>query len=198
MVDDLYSQNRETKDKNNGAYPRAPHWFEFNRINDLPNDWTFRVIKWNDNPEDDDIVDRGEAEVVRGNHRFVITTFLHPKERTHDRYWSVAYETINQDGELEPLSFHIGTNQAIARNNLGHARDILDGDETEPHILVRDYKNKSLRETFEFPTKHMAGSAADLQTKLKMDTEDGNYFISLYSKNEWDEELKREKELNEI
>lgn len=176
-----------------GMDPRAPHWFDFNRINELPNAWTFEVLEWNDDPDQDGVDDRGEAEVVKGDHRFVITTWLQPRERTHDRYWSVAYETINQDGDPEPLSFHISKTQSIARNNLGHARDVLDGDhaDPEPHVLVRDHTDGP-RETFEYPSEHMAEKAADLQIDLKLDHEDRDYQINVRSKDEWEERLELE------
>jgi hypothetical protein len=177
--------------------PRAPHWFDFAKVNELPNDWTFEVLEWDDDPETEQVDDRGEAEVVRDDHRFVITTWLQPRERTHDRYWSVCYETINQDGDPEPLSFFIGRTQSIARNNLGHARDVLDKDEPDPHVLVRDHSDGP-RETFEFPAPHMAEKAADLQTRLKLDSDDRDYLVTVHSKDEWQDKLELEAELEEI
>lgn len=177
-----------------GEHPRAPHWFEFNRINDLPNEWTFEVIDWDEDPDAYGVVDRGEAEVVRGSHRFVITTWLEPRERTHERYWSIAYETTNQDGEAEPFAFHIGKSQSIARNNLGHARDVLDGDGADPHVVVREYDDGS-RETFEYPTNHMAEKAADLQAELKLADDTRNYRVTVHSKEEWADQLELEQSL---
>lgn len=179
-----------------GANPRAPHWFDFNRINETPSEWSFEVCEWDDNPDTDGIDDRGEAEVVRGDHHFLVTTWLQPRARTHDRYWSVAYEAINQDGEQEPLSFHISKTQSIARNNLGHARDVLDSGDTSPHVLVRDH-NDGPRETFEFPTEHMAEKAADLQIDLKLDDPDLDYLITVYTIDEWEERLENERFLEE-
>ncbi|MCU4743449.1 hypothetical protein [Natronoglomus mannanivorans] len=184
-----------TKRAREGADPRAPHWFDFNRINDLPNGWAFDILEWDDDPDADGVVDRGEAEVVRDDHRFIITTWLQPRARTHDRYWSIAYETVNQDGEPEPLSFHISTTQAIARNNLGHARDVLDSGDTEPHVLVRDH-NDGPRETFEYPAESMAEKAADLQTRLKMDNDDRDYIATVHSKGEWSKQLELERSLD--
>lgn len=178
-----------------GDDPRAPHWFDFNRINDRPNDWTFEVLDWDDDPDAEGVVDRGEAEVVRDDHRFVVTTWLQPRERTHDRYWSVTYETVTGDGDDELLSFHIGKTQAIARNNLGHARDVLDDErETTPHVLVRD-RDDGPRETFEFPTEYMAESAADLQTDLKLGNDDRQYLVTVYPRDEWKRRVKRERSL---
>ncbi len=174
--------------------PRAPHWFEFNRLNDLPNDWTFEVTEWDDDPDVEGVVDRGEAEVVRDDHRFVVNTWLEPRPRTHDRYWSVCYETINQDGELEPLSFHISKSQSIARNNLGHARDVLDNGDARPHILVRDH-NDGPREAFEYPTEHMAEKAADLQIELKLGNDDRDYIVSVHTVDEWEQRLQTEQSL---
>ncbi|WP_207891212.1 hypothetical protein [Natrarchaeobius oligotrophus] len=176
-----------------GVNPHAPHWFDFNRLNETPSDWTFEVLEWDDDPDADGVVDRGEAEVVRGDHRFTVTTWLQPRARTHDRYWSVAYETINQDGEPELLSFHISRDQAIARNNLGHARDSIDEDAT-PHVLVRDH-NDGPRETFEFPTASMAEKAADLQTRLKLENDDRDYLVTVHSKEEWEDRLELEREV---
>ncbi|MFC6766035.1 hypothetical protein [Natrinema soli] len=178
-----------------GRDPRAPHWFDFNQINELPNDWGFKVLEWDDDPDTDGVDNRGEAEVVRGDHRFVITTWLQPRECTHDRYWSVTYEMVNQDGESEPLSFHISTLQSIARNNLGHALDVLDSAGTEPHVLVRDY-NDGPRETFEYPTEHMAEKAADLQVELKIGNNDRDYLVTVHSKDEWQQTLERERSLH--
>ena len=180
-----------TRDKSD---PRAPHWFDFNKLNERPNDWTFTVIDWDDDPDTDGVADHGEGEVVRGEHRFVIETWLQPKARTADRYWSVCYETVNQDGDPEPLSFHIGKSQAIARNNLGHARDRLDATDMHPHVLVREHTNGP-RETFEFPTEHMAESAADLQIRLKMDNPDRNYRATVYAIEDWEEQLDLERSL---
>jgi len=137
----IEAQERRCKvdggDETRGVDPRSPHWFDFNRVNETPSEWSFEVPReWDGDPDADGIDDRGEAEVVRGDHRFVVTTWLQPRERTHDRYWGVAYETVNQDGEAEPLSFHISTSQSIARNNLGHARDVLDSGETESHTSL--------------------------------------------------------------
>ncbi|MFP8891853.1 hypothetical protein ACLI4U_19085 (plasmid) [Natrialbaceae archaeon A-CW2] len=181
-----------------GNDPRAPHWFDFNRINDLPNDWAFEVLEWDDDPEAEGVVDRGEAEVVRDDHRFVVTTWLQPRERTHDRYWSIAYETINQDGDAEPFSFHISKTQAIARNNLGHARDVLDEGDTTPHVLVRKDLDSGERETFEYPTEHMAEKAADLQIELRIGNDDRNNVVSVHSKAEWEQTLERERSLEEV
>lgn len=179
--------------------PQAPHWFDFNKLNDLPNDWSFEVLEWDDDPdgEDVDVVDRGEAEVTRGDHRFVITTWLVPRTNTHDRFWSIAYETVNQDGDDEPLSFHISRTQSIARNNLGHARDSLDEDDATLHILVRDPSGGD-RETFEFPTEFMAEKAADLQTRLKMDDDDRDYVVFVEEKSDWGSHLELERELNAV
>lgn len=185
------SNDTTTRD---GDHPRAPHWFDFNRINDLPNDWTFDVLKWEDDPDAEGVDDRGEAEVVRGPHRFIITTWLQPRERTHDRYWSIAYETTNQDGEDEPFAFHIGKSQSIARNNLGHARDVLDRDDTEPHIVVRDYQDGP-RETFEYPNEYMAEKAADLQAELKLADDSRDYLVTVHSKEEWADQLELERSL---
>ena len=178
-----------------GEDPRAPHWFDFNKINDLPNEWMFDVLEWDDDPDADDVDDRGEAEVIRGPHRFVITTWLQPRARTHDRYWSVAYETVNQDGKSEPLSFHISKSQSIARNNLGHARDVLDSGDTEPHVLVREHHDGP-RETFEYPTEHMTEKAADLQTELKIGNENRDYLVTVHSKDEWSDQLELERSLH--
>ena len=149
--------SRSTDRSRDGKDPRAPHWFDFNKINKFPNAWTVEGLEWNDDPDADGVDDRNEGEVVRDEHRFVVTTWLQPRERTHDRYWSISYETVNQDGDEDPLAFHISTSQSIARNNLDHARDVLDSGDTEPHVLVRDY-NDGPRETFEYPTEHMADS----------------------------------------
>ncbi|APX98599.1 hypothetical protein [Natronorubrum daqingense] len=189
------SENSETQTRD-GSHPRAPHWFDFNRLNETPNAWTFEVLEWDDDPDADGVDDRGEAEVVRDDHRFVITTWLQPRDRTHDRYWGVAYETINQDGDPEPLAFHISKTQAIARNNLGHARDVLDSGDTEPHVLVRDH-NDGPRETFEYPSEHMAEKAADLQIELKIGSDDRDYLATVHSKAEWEDQLELEQSLKE-
>jgi hypothetical protein len=183
--------------KSDGLNPRAPHWYDFNEVNNLPNDWTFEVLEWDDDPDAENVVDRGEAEVTRGSHRFVITTWLVPRSNTHDHFWSIAYETINQDGEDEPLSFFIGRTSSIARNNLGHARDSIDHEEAAPHVLVRKYPDDT-RETFEYPTEFMAEKAADLQHRLKMDIDDRDYMAFVESKEDWEERLELERDLAAI
>jgi len=175
-----------------GDHPRAAHWLPFNKINDLPNDWTFEVLNWDDDPDADDVVDRGEAEVVRGDHRFVVTTWLQPRERTHDRYYGIAYETINQDGEPEPLAYHISTSQSITRNNLSHGRDVVGRDDTTPHVVVRDHHDGP-RETFEFPCVYLAEKACDLQHEVKAGDPDRNYMATVHSKAEWQERLELER-----
>jgi len=176
-----------SSDERRGADPRAPHWYQFNRVNDLPNAWTFEVLEWDDDPDEEGIADRGEAEVVRDDHRFLVATWLVPRERTHDRYWSVSYETVNQDDEPEPLAFHICRSQDIARNNLGHARDVLDDVDPTPHVLVRNHDDGP-RETFEYPAEHLAEKAADIQIRLSLD-DDRNYSVTVHSKDEWQERL---------
>ena len=185
------SDNNTTEQTEDGRNPRASHWFDFNRINDTPSEWTFDVIKWDDNPDAEGVVDCGEAEVIRDGHRFIVTTWLQPRKNTYDRYWSVAYETIDECGEPEPLSFHIGTSQTIAANNIGHARDVLNSGKTEPHVVVRNHSDAP-RESFEFPTAHMAEKAADLQLELKLNDESRNYHINVYAKDEWEERLEDE------
>ncbi|QCC57139.1 hypothetical protein NP511_22130 (plasmid) [Natrinema thermotolerans] len=177
--------------------PRAPHWSDFSRINETPSEWTFKVLEWDGDPDADGVADRGEAEVVHGDHRFVVTTWLQSRDRTHDRYWGVAYETVNQDGEDEPLAFHISTSQSIARNNLGHARDVLDNGEPEPHVLIRDHVGGP-RETFEYPAEHMAEKAADLQIELKIGNDDREYIVTVHSKAEWERTLERERVLESM
>lgn len=193
----MSSERSPTGTSRKGADPRAPHWFDFNKLNELPNDWTFSVLEWNDDPDTDGVSDRGEGEAVRGEHRFVIETWLQPKERTAARYHSIAYETVNQDGESEPLSFFIGTTSAIARNNLGHARDTLDDSDTTPHVVVRD-RNDGPRETFEFPNEYMAQKAADLQTRLKLDNDDRDYLVTVHSVEEWEDQLELERSLEGV
>lgn len=173
-----------------GRDPRAPHWYDFSRVDELPNDWSFEVLEWDDDPDEDGVVDQGEAEVVRGEHRFVVTTWLQPRERTHDRYYSVCYETVNQDDEDELLSFHISKSSSIARNNLGYARDSLD-QSGAPHVLVRDHRDGP-RETFEFPNEFMAEKAADLQTELKLGNDDRDYLVNVFEKSEWADRLELE------
>lgn len=180
-----------------GADPRAPHWFDFNKLNQLPNEWAFRVLDWDDDPDTDGVVDRGEGEAVRGEHRFVINTWLQPRGRTHDRYWSICYETVNQDGDPEPLSFHIGRTQSMARNNLGYARDSLDDSDAHPHVLVREHDDAP-RETFEFATRFMAEGAADLQIRLKMDDPDRNYRATVHTTEDWEDQLELERSLQEV
>lgn len=175
--------------------PRAPHWQDFSKVDDLPNDWSFEVLEWDDDPDEDELVDRGEAEVVRGDHRFVVTTWLVPRTNTHDRYWSVAYEATDQDGEDKLLSFHVSTTSAIVRNNLGYARDSLDG-YGMTHILVRKHSEDD-RETFEFPNEFLAEKAADLQTRAKMENEDRDYLVFVESEEEWEEKLELERTLEE-
>lgn len=179
-----------------GLNPRAPHWYDFSQINEYPNDWRFEVLEWDDDPDAENVVDRGEAEVTRDSHRFGITTWLVPRANTHDRYWSIAYETTNQDGDDELLSFFIGRTSSIARNNLGHARDVIDAGDTTPHVVVRDHRDGP-RETFEYPTEHMAEKAADLQIRLKMENEDRDYTAAVYSKAEWEEQLELERSLRD-
>lgn len=180
-----------------GADPRAPHWFAFNRINERPNDWTFTVLDWDNDPGTEGVKDEGEAEVRAGpDHRFVITTWLQPRDRTHDRYYSVAYETENQDGVPEPLSIHIGRSESGATNSLGHARQSIDSHDAFAHILVRDH-NDGPRETFRFPTEWMAEQAADLQTRLKIDRDDRDYRISVHPIGEWEDQLELEQSLED-
>lgn len=76
------TETEPTGTSRKGADPRAPHWFDFNKLNELPNDWTFTVLEWDDDPDADDVKDRGEAEVIRGKHRVLVTTWLQPKEPT--------------------------------------------------------------------------------------------------------------------
>ncbi len=179
-----------------GDDPRAPHWLPFDEINDLPNAWTFEVTEWDDDPEVDGIEDRGEAVVERGEHRFVVTTYLQCRDRTHDRYYGIAYETINQDGEPEPLAYHISTSQSIARNNLGTGRDVVGREDTTPHILVREHDD-SPRETFEYPCEYMAEKAADLQLELRVGNDDREYMMTVHSKEEWEDRLELEQSLEE-
>ncbi|ELY77143.1 hypothetical protein [Natrinema gari] len=194
-VDDvLGSDTTGSESKPDALGPRAPHWFDFNRVSETASEWAFEILEWDNNPDADDIDDRGEAEVVRGDHRFVVTTWLQPRERTHDRYWGVAHETVNQDSEAEPLAFQISTSQSIAQNNLGHAKDVLDSGEPEPHVLVRDHVD-SRRETFEYPAGHMAEKAADLQIELEIGNDDREYIVTVRSKADWEERLKRERAL---
>ncbi|WP_058997806.1 hypothetical protein [Haloarcula sp. CBA1127] len=181
-----------------GSDPRAPHWFGFNRVNDLPNPWSFEVLDWNDDP-DGEAVDRGLGVTTDGEHRLLITTWLVERERTHDRMFSVAYETVNQDGEDEPLAFHIGRDTSIARNNCGHARDSLDATDTEPHVLVRQHDNgDGERETFEFPNETLAQQAADLQARLKLEHSNRDYIVTVHSKDEWQERLELEADLEAV
>ncbi|MBX0325757.1 hypothetical protein EGH21_22325 [Halomicroarcula sp. F13] len=178
-----------------GADPRAPHWFDFNKVNDLPNEWRFEVLEWDDDP-DGKAVDRGGAEITDGEHRLVIVTWLVERDRTHDRYYSVAYETINQDGEFEPLAFHLGRSASIARNSTGHARDCLEADDGKPHVLVRHHdRGDGERETFEFPNESLAEQASDLQVRLKLDHDDRDYLVNVFPKDEWEERLETEREL---
>ncbi len=179
-----------------GDDPRAPHWFDFRKVNDEPNDWTFEVVEWNDEPDAEGVVDRGEAEVVRGDHRFVVSTWLQERERTHDRYWGVAYETVNQDGEPEPLAYHISTSQAIARNNLSHGRDAVGREDTTPHVVVRDHHDGP-RETFEYPCESLAEKACDLQHEVKAGDPERNYMATVHSKAEWQDKLSLERSIAE-
>lgn len=177
-----------------GDDPRAAHWLPFNKINDLPNEWSFEVLEWDDDPDAEGTVDRGEAEVVRGEHRFVVTTWLQARDRTHDRYYGIAYETVNQDDEPEPLAYHISTSQSIARNNLSHGRDVVGRDDTTPNVLVREHDDGP-RETFEYPCEYMAEKAADLQLELRMGDDDRNYRVTVHSKDEWEDQLELERSL---
>ncbi|WP_241434724.1 hypothetical protein [Natrialba asiatica] len=43
---------------------------------------------------------------------------------------------------------------------------MIDSNEAEPHVLVRDH-NDGPRETFEYPTEHMAKKAADLPNRAE-------------------------------
>jgi len=176
-----------------GSDPRAPHWFGFNRVNELPNRWSFEVQDWDDDP-DGEAVDRGLGVTTDGDHRLLITTWLVERKRTHDRMFSVAYETITQDGDTEPLAFYLGKSASIARNNCGHARDSLDAIDTDPHVLVREHDSDE-RETFEFPNETLAEQAADLQTRLKLSHSDRDYLVTVHSKDEWQERLDLEQEL---
>lgn len=180
----------------NPLHPRAPHWYDFNEYNDEPSAWTFETLDWDDDPEEPTVGDSGTAELTDGNHRFVITTWLVERDRTHDRYWSVAYETIDENGEPEPLALHIGQTQAIARNNFGWARKSIDQSDSNPHVLVRKHPDDT-RETFEFPTEWLAAQAADLQTRLTLDDPDRDYIVFVESKAEWEESLARDEWLAE-
>jgi hypothetical protein len=117
----------------------------------------------------------------------VIRTWLVERSRTHDRYYSVAYETTNQDGEAEPLAFYLGQTDAIARNNLSHARETLDQQSIDPHLVIRRDRSTGERETFEFPNEYMAEKAADVQHDVNLRDDDRDYQINVRSKAEWRE-----------
>lgn len=121
------------------------------------------------------VVDEEESHIDNAAYRIIVESQLDECERTHDRYFAVGSPTINQDGEEEPLTFHLGHDESIARNDISWGRDVLE-DHTTPHVVVRDQANGS-RETFEFSAEALAEKAADFQARLKRDDPDRDYLV---------------------
>jgi hypothetical protein len=171
-----------------GGIPNAdaPHWHLFKKYDQEPNDWRFRHLK-------EDV-----ACVENDEHRFVIETTLVQRERTADRYFTIFYEPADVDPLDEDdysgkrCPFHQSTNESIARNNVSWGRHSIEEDGVDPHVVVKEEDGE--RTVFEVPSPAIADWAADLFTKIKLDT-DRDIRALDYAKDEWEERVELEREV---
>lgn len=167
----------------------APHWHHFKKLGSTPNDWSFRYLE--ELSEDEEV-----ACLETDEHRIVIRTQLVQRDRTADRYVTLYYEPADTDPLDEedyedvrvPFYQGQGMGDGIARNNVSHVRMAID-EGADDHVVVVEEDGE--RNVYDVPAQTIAEKAADLYTRIKLDT-DRDVRALTYTPAEWDRHLEIE------